>query len=96
MTQVNQTLSANHKGNRKYHDFSDQSLAEIISLINSVLAQYPSDLYRICSNEDTPVYFDIDSLAEYLEIVANQQGGNSNQFISTMVMRIRAMLGDTD
>jgi DNA helicase HerA-like ATPase len=30
-----------------------------------------------------------------LEIVANQQGGNSNQFIATMIMRIKAMLGDT-
>jgi len=49
----------------------------------------------VCSNEDTPIYFDIDALANYLEIVANQQGGNSNQFIATMIMRIKAMLGDT-
>ena len=93
--QVNQTLQANHKKNRAFHDFSDESLEAIVQLINGVLAQYPSELHNICSNEDSPINFDIGNLADYLEIVANQQGGNTNQFIATMVMRIKAMLGDT-
>lgn len=94
-TKVNQILTTNHKKNRTYHDFSDESLGAIVQLINGVLVQYPSELHKICSNEDSPVNFDIGNLADYLEIVANQQGGNSNQFIATMVMRIRAMLCDT-
>lgn len=94
-TKLNQTLAANHKKNRTYHDFSDQALSEIGKLIEAVLAQYPRDVHQICSNEDSPVSFDVGNLSDYLEIVANQQGGNSNQFIATMVMRIKAMLADT-
>ncbi len=94
-TQLNQTLTSNHKKNRTYHDFSDDALSAIVKLIESVLAQYPKDAHQIRSSEDSPVDFDIGSLADYLEIIANQQGGNSNQFIATMVMRIKAMLGDT-
>ena len=94
-SQLNQTLTTNHKKNQTYQDFSDVSLSAIVNLINGVLAQYPAEMHQVCSNEDSPVNFDINSLADYLEIVANQQGGNSNQFIATMIMRIKAMLGDT-
>jgi uncharacterized protein len=94
-TQLNQTLTTNHKKNRTYHDFSDESLSAIVNLINGVIAQYPVEMHQVCLNEDSPVNFDINSLADYLETVANQQGGNSNQFIATMIMRIKAMLGDT-
>jgi uncharacterized protein len=95
-TEINKTLATNDKKkNRTYHDFSDDALSKIVKLINDVLAKYPKDVCLICSNEDSPVEFDIHSLADYLEIVANHQGGNSNQLIATMVMRIKAMLSDT-
>ncbi len=94
-TQLQKLLRDNHKKNRTFHDFADESLSEIASQINTVLALYPREQQSICSNEDSPISFDINSLADYLEIVANQQGGNSNQFIATMIMRVKAMLGDT-
>jgi uncharacterized protein len=93
-SQLSQALTANLKKNRTYHDFSDGTLSNISQLIDMVLAQYPKDVGSICCNEDTPVNFDIDSLADYLEIIANQQGGNANQFIATMVMRVKAMQAD--
>ncbi|WP_291446235.1 DUF87 domain-containing protein [Desulfovibrio sp.] len=93
-TQLNHTITANQKKDRTFHDFSDESLSAIVNLISKVLAQYQTKMHQFCSNEDSPVIFDINSLADYLEIVANQQGNNTNQFIATMIMRIKAMLGD--
>jgi uncharacterized protein len=92
---LDQIISENQKKKGSYHDFSDVSLSAIVKMIESVLEKYPKDSNKVCSNEDCPVDFDIISLADYLEIVANQQGGNTNQFIATMVMRIKAMIGDT-
>lgn len=89
-----QTLRDYDKGKGYFNDFSDVALSSIVTLIEAVLAEYPRDAHLACTNEDSPVTFDIRSLADYLEIVANQQGGNSNQFISTLVMRIKALLGD--
>lgn len=94
-TRLNQTLSTNQKKSRVYRDFSDKSLSDIVDLIKKIFAQYPAEIHQAFLNEDSPVKFDINSLADYLEIVANQQGGNSNQFIATMIMRIKAMLSDT-
>jgi len=92
--QLSQTI-ASHQKNKNYRDFSDSVLSEIVHRINNVLDQYPNEDYQTTASEDSPVYFDISSLADYLEVVANQQGGSSSQFIATMVMRIRAMLSDT-
>ena len=89
------TLTTNHKKNQRYSDFSDNSLSALINLINGIFSKYPAEMLQVCSSEGSPVNFDINSLTDYLEIVANQQGGNSNQFIATMIMRIKAMLGDT-
>lgn len=89
------TLNAEVTKSGKYYGaFSDATITTIIKSIDNVFVTYPDDIYRTISNEDMPIDFKIDGLADYLEVVANQQGGNTNQFIATMVMRIKAMLGD--
>jgi hypothetical protein len=90
------SLNANvNKSGKYYSAFSDVALTAIIQNLDSVFQTYPDELLRVKPNEDMPISFNVGSLADYLELVANQQGGNSNQFIATMIMRIKAMLGDT-
>lgn len=45
-------------------------------------------------NEDAPVPFDVTLLAEHLDHLAAEQGGNFAAFISTLGLRIRSMLAD--
>ncbi len=45
-------------------------------------------------SEDSPKYFDVNMLAEHLQQVATEQGGNLAGFISTLGLRIRGMLAD--
>lgn len=44
--------------------------------------------------EDAPLPFDVNMLAEHLERIATEQGGNLAGFISTLGLRIRGMLAD--
>lgn len=82
------------KSGKYYGAFSDETITAVIKCIDEVFLTYPDEAINANPNEDMPISFDVGNLSEYLEIVANQQGGNSNQFIATMVMRIKAMLGD--
>jgi hypothetical protein len=45
-------------------------------------------------SEDAPLFFNVNMLAEHLERVATEQGGNLAGFISTLGLRIRGMLAD--
>ena len=88
-------IQKHKKGSSDYfYDFSGRVMGEIIELINGILGLYPLESHRNSSNEDSPVKFETDELAGYLEILANSEGGNSNQSIATLVMRVKAMLGD--
>lgn len=89
------TVIQANRVNNKFRDFSDLDLANIRRKISTVLESYPSNARHAGASEDWPVEFPVDLLADYLARVANEQGGNSNQFIATMVMRIRAILSDT-
>jgi hypothetical protein len=93
LNNLNTLIKKNNSNN--YSAWSDVSIATIINKIEDIFVTYPEDKIKICLNEDTPISFDIRALADYLEIVAGHQGGNTNQFIATMVMRIKSMLGDT-
>src|SRR5258708_23891128 len=45
-------------------------------------------------SEDSPLFFDVNMLAEHLERTATEQGGALAGFISTLGLRIRGMLAD--
>jgi uncharacterized protein len=77
-----------------FNDFfvSDLEAArEKLTLLAGTLpeAPQPSSI-----SEDTPEYFDVNLLAEHLERIASEQGGNVAGFISTLGLRIRGMLAD--
>ncbi|WMI72161.1 ATP-binding protein [Aminobacterium sp. MB27-C1] len=94
--ELDKIYKENFIDNKKYYgDFSDSSLSKIIKLIKEVLAQYPQKKQYISANEDMPIRFDASNLANYLEVLASQQSGNSSQYIPMMVMRIKTMLSDS-
>lgn len=45
-------------------------------------------------NEDAPLYFDVNMLAEHLDRIAAEQSGQLAAFVSTLGLRIRSMLAD--
>lgn len=104
-TQVNAILKSLHdkivtvikdiKPDKYFGAFSDTDISFMLKKLESVFKVIDKDVDANVVSEDMPARFDVSNLADYLEIVANQQGGNTNQFIATMVMRIRAMLSDT-
>ena len=88
------TILSTIKSEKYFGAFSDTDIAFMLKKLESVFEVIDEDVDANVVSEDMPARFDVSNLADYLEIVANQQGGNTNQFIATMVMRIRAMLSD--
>jgi hypothetical protein len=43
-------------------------------------------------NEDSPVFFDVDALPDYIEVLAKD--GNAIQHLEFFIMRLRSMLAD--
>jgi hypothetical protein len=77
--------------------FNDFSVADLES-VRDGLAELSEALPAVGSavpiNEDAPLYFDVNMLAEHLERTATEQGGALAGFISTLGLRIRGMLAD--
>ncbi|MBZ5644557.1 MAG: ATP-binding protein [Acidobacteriia bacterium] len=85
----------NRKSGNYFNDFAVSDLESVRNPLNE-LAQTLPDLGNTASiNEDEPTFFDVNMLAEHLERVATEQGGNLAGFISTLGLRIRGMLADT-
>jgi uncharacterized protein len=77
-----------------FNDFSVTDLESVRASLTSVAETLP-DLGTFAPiNEDAPTQFDVNLLAEHLEKVATEQGGNLAGFISTLGLRIRGMLAD--
>jgi len=84
--------SANSSG---YNAFGDEDISLAINFCDRILSHISTENNHVEINEDTPVFFDVESLPDYLEVIASQEGGNASQFISTLLMRIRMLLSDT-
>lgn len=77
-----------------FNDFAVADLESVRDALNT-LAQTLPDLGNAAPiSEDAPLFFDVNLLAEHLERVATEQGGNLAGFISTLGLRIRGMLAD--
>jgi len=77
--------------------FNDFAVVDLESVRNALdeLAQILPDMGGTAPiSEDAPLYFDVNMLAEHLERIATEQGGNLAGFISTLGLRIRGMLAD--
>lgn len=77
-----------------FNDFSVTDLESVRASLTAVAETLPDFGTSAPINEDAPTRFDVNLLAEHLERVATEQGGNLAGFISTLGLRIRGMLAD--
>lgn len=93
--EVNSVHTSNLKTKGKYLDFSDTSLEGIRNKIDAIITVFGDKIPDICVNEDLPIEFPIENLADYLEVLAAQEGSTASQFIATLVTRIKTIVADT-
>src|SRR5581483_5547232 len=77
-----------------FNDFSVTDLESIRANLNALAEVLPDISNTTPINEDAPLFFNVNLLAEHLEHIATEQGGNLAGFISTLGLRIRGMLAD--
>lgn len=77
-----------------YNDFHFADLESIRTSLDVLAETLPDTLSDAPVGEDSPLPFDVDLLAEHLNKIATEQGGNLAAFISTLGLRIRGMLSD--
>jgi hypothetical protein len=92
-TTIKGIVDSRRSGNY-FNDFAISDLETIRSALDA-LAQTLPDIGRAALiSEDAPQFFNVNILAEHLDRVATEQGGNLAGFISTLGLRIRGMLAD--
>ena len=97
LTSIATTTSATVERRRSgqyFNDFAVADLEQIRNLLDSLSQTLPDIGNAAPISEDAPLFFDVNMLAEHLERVATEQGGNLAGFISTLGLRIRGMLSD--
>jgi len=77
-----------------FNDFAVADLESVRNPLNDLVQTLPDLGYSAPINEDAPLFFDVNLLAEHLERIATEQGGNIAGFISTLGLRIKGMLSD--
>jgi hypothetical protein len=77
-----------------FNDFAVADLESVRNAINTLADTLPDMGSAAPISEDAPLFFNVNMLAEHLERVATEQGGNLAAFISTLGLRIRGMLAD--
>lgn len=90
----NRTWTSN-TGKTGFNDFGDSDIITVNQSIENIFQGFPpsSDMDRV--SEDSPLPFDPVILSEHLESLAMKEGGTTSQFISTLIMRINAIIADT-
>jgi uncharacterized protein len=78
-----------------FNSFGEPDLINVVEAIQTVIDTIPEPAGLGGPSEDAPIPFDVESLADHLDLIA---GSNMTpqvvQFISTLTMRIRMMLAD--
>lgn len=77
-----------------FNDFAVSDLESVRNALNALVQTLPDLGTTSPISEDAPLFFDVNLLAEHLDRVATEQGGNLAGFISTLGLRIRGMLSD--
>ena len=77
-----------------FNDFSVADLETVRSALDTLAQTLPDIGQAAPISEDAPQFFDVNVLAEHLDQVATEQGGNLAGFIATLGLRIRGMLAD--
>ncbi|RWH52862.1 MAG: DUF87 domain-containing protein [Mesorhizobium sp.] len=90
---TNGVVDSRRDGNY-FKDFLIGDLESVRSALDALAATLPDIGHSVPISEDAPHFFDVNVLAEHLDRVATEQGGNLAGFISTLGLRIRGMLAD--
>jgi hypothetical protein len=94
ITQVVDSRKWASGGRTGFNDFGDNDLNTVDQSIENLLQGFPQGEDVETVNEDSPLPFDPQVLAEHLESLAMQEGGSASQFISTLTMRIKGIMSD--
>lgn len=94
ITQVVDSRKWTNGGRTGFNDFGDNDLNTVDQWIENILQGFPQGEDVGTVNEDSPLPFDPQVLAEHLESLAMQEGGSASQFISTLTMRIKGIMSD--
>lgn len=92
-TTVTEIVDSRRSGNF-FNDFAISDLETIRDALDALAQTLPDIGHAAPISEDAPQFFDVNILAEHLDRVATEQGGNLAGFISTLGLRIRGMLAD--
>ncbi len=83
---------AEYQGTPYYNNFSVQEVEDIIDRTSTLLKEhFPESV--VGSNEDNPIPFDVNEIANYVDSLAEKEG--KLQFVDFLTMRIRTMLSDS-
>lgn len=87
-------LDRRRNPNGRYGDFAIADFEALRGCVDEVRLSLPELPPLPSIGEDAPRPFDVNILADYLEQIATEQGGNVAAFVSTLGLRIRGMLAD--
>ena len=87
-------VASRRSGPTFFNDFSVTDLERVRSSLDTLRTVLPILAETSPIGEDAPTWFDVNLLADHLERIATEQGGNLAGFISTLGLRIRGMLAD--
>jgi uncharacterized protein len=90
---VGEVIESRRSG-QYFNDFSVANLEGVRDELSAIARTLPNLSGFSPINEDAPLFFDVNMLAEHLERTATEQGGALAGFISTLGLRIRSMLAD--
>lgn len=86
------TVVTSRRSGQFFNDFSVTDVESVRNGLDALGLILPTMPHTSPVGEDAPTWFDVNVLADHLERVAADQGGNLAGFISTLGLRIRGML----
>lgn len=90
-----QIATSRYSVNGTYENFAPFAVTDINSLIQelkNLVNIFGGPVSYEGPNEDSPVFFDVDALPDYIEVLAKD--GNAIQHLEFFIMRLRSMLAD--
>ncbi|GAB6178079.1 ATP-binding protein [Desulfobaculum senezii] len=92
--QVQCRVNANNPNFVKYDSYSAQDIEDFVVCIEGLMKSLNTREVEALVNEDLPIQFDITTLVHSITSVAQSEGSQTAQYISSMVLRITALLND--
>jgi DNA helicase HerA-like ATPase len=84
--------SVSNNGFENFAAFAVADIERIIFELKTLVALFGGPVSYEGPNEDSPVFFDVEGLPDYIEILAKD--GNAIQHLEFFIMRLRSMLAD--